>query len=309
MQVHALRMTNDILTDLEAHGFATRTTDLTARGHSPRTIGRAIERGTLLRVCRGWVATSMASQLSIIAIAQGGKLTGTSALASRGTWSGEDRRIHIQVPVNGHGPAKRLTTPIRVFVRPKYAPGQVVRHWAPERHHDRAEPPWRVSVIDALVEVAKDSTSEQFIACVDSALHNRTLSRAGLPTLFSLLPLRFRPLQHELDGSAESGLESICRVLLRPLVRSIETQVRIPGIARGGGDGRVDLLIDGWLVIELDGDEYHDPKVDRGRNATLVRLGYRIHRFGYDQIINQWPEVEATILELLRYPPPGPRRS
>ena len=70
-----------------------------------------------------------------------------------------------------------------------------------------------------------------------------------------------------------------------------------------GGDGRVDLLIDGWLVIELDGDEFHDPVADRERNAALVRLGYRVHRFGYDQVINGWPLVEATVLELLRYPP------
>jgi hypothetical protein len=33
-----------------------------------------------------------------------------------------------------------------------------------------------------------------------------------------------------------------------------------------------------------------------------VRLGYRWHRFGYDQVMYGWPDVEATVVELLRYP-------
>lgn len=66
----------------------------------------------------------------------------------------------------------------------------------------------------------------------------------------------------------------------------------------------MDLLIDGWLVIELDGDEFHDPVADRGRNATLVRLGYRIHRFGYDQVIKGWsPHLGPR--NLLRPEPTG----
>ncbi|MEX1079596.1 MAG: hypothetical protein WED09_10855 [Homoserinimonas sp.] len=46
----------------------------------------------------------------------------------------------------------------------------------------------------------------------------------------------------------------------------------------GCRSGYVDLLLDGWLVIELDGDESHD------------------------QVINGWAGVEATVRELLRHP-------
>jgi hypothetical protein len=184
----------------------------------------------------------------------------------------------------------------------------VVRHWTHERRSNPLEPPWRVSVIDALVQVAKIAPREQFIACVESAVCKKELTRAGIPILFSLLPQRLQSLSSSLDFGSESGLETIARLRLAPCVRRIVTQVKIPGIAKLGGDGRVDLLIDGWLVIELDGDEFHDPVADRERNAALVRLGYRVHRFGYDQVINGWPLVEATVLELLRYPPTAARR-
>lgn len=302
------RMTNDIRFDLQQHGFVTRTAHLIRLGHGRRSIGRAISRGDILRVCEGWVATTDASQTSIIAIANRGKLSGSTALATRGVWDGVDHRIHVQVPVNSHGSVRRVSTPLAAFTPPKHPMRGVVRHWTHERRSNPLEPPWRVSVIDALVQVAKIAPREQFIACVESAVCKKELTRAGIPILFSLLPQRLQSLSSSLDFGSESGLETIARLRLAPCVRRIVTQVKIPGIAKLGGDGRVDLLIDGWLVIELDGDEFHDPVADRERNAALVRLGYRVHRFGYDQVINGWPLVEATVLELLRYPPTAARR-
>ena len=61
------------------------------------------------------------------------------------------------------------------------------------------------------------------------------------------------------------------------------------------------LLFSVERLIELDGDEFHDPVRDRHRNSALVRRGYRIHRFGYDEVIHGWADVEATVRELLHY--------
>ena len=92
---------------------------------------------------------------------------------------------------------------------------------------------------------------------------------------------------------------------MRHLVRTIEVQVPVAGLSGRGGEGTVDFLIDGWLAIETDGDAFHDPAVDRVRNSILVLKGYRWHRFGHQQVIQDWPAVEATVLELLRFPPGG----
>jgi hypothetical protein len=232
-----------------------------------------------------------------------GKLTGPAALASYGIWDALDRRIHIRLARNTHGPVRSSRTPLGTFTSGQYPRTGVQVHWRDERHPEQAREPWRVSVIDALIEVALDFPAEQFLACVESALCTRQLSLAGLPVLFGALPRRFSALRLLIDPNAESGQETLARLRIATFVRDIRSQVWIPGIGPGGRPGRVDLLLDGWLVIELDGDGFHDPAADRKRDAILVRLGYRVHRFGFDQVVGHWDEVEATIRELLRYAP------
>lgn len=301
-------MSPALIEHLTRDGHLTRIIRLTSLGHSEREIERAVSTNELIRVARGWVATSQATHPEVTAVTVGGKLTGSTALASGGIWSGVDRRIHVALSPHSTGRPLSGRSPDR-FPSMRFVDREVVRHWGQERFPESECPPWRVSLIDALIRVARDSSSEHFVASVDSAIHLKALSRAAVPQLFSLLPRRLSHLQDDVDGRAESGIETLPRLRLSSLVRLVEIQVRIPGISRSGGDGRVDILLDGWLVVEADGDEFHDTIVDRERDALLVRLGYRVQRFGYDQIVNRWHEVEATILELLRYPPADVRRA
>ncbi len=300
-------MANHLLFDLQRHGCLSRVSSLRRRGHSGSSIEKAVRDGVVIRVARDWIATPAASQLAVVAVARGGKLTGASALASYGIWDAVDRRIHIALRPNAHGTQIRIAVPIARFTPPRFPPGQVKNHWNREVAPVANEAPWRVSVIDALLIVESESPADQFVACIDSGIHTGGLSRAALPLLFSLLPVRARAVLAHVDPSAESGLESLARQRLKGIARELETQVTIPGIGKTGGSGRVDLLLDKWLVIELDGDEFHDPNADRLRNAVLVRQGFRIHRFGHEQTILDWPAVEATVRELLRYPPSPPK--
>ena len=77
----------------------------------------------------------------------------------------------------------------------------------------------------------------------------------------------------------------------------MESQVEVAGI------GRVDLVIDGWLVIEADGSTWHDDheaiERDRERNGALVLRGYRWHRFGYAQVMDDLPACIAVVRALL----------
>jgi very-short-patch-repair endonuclease len=111
------------------------------------------------------------------------------------------------------------------------------------------------------------------------------------------MPRRIRRLRRHLDPRAESGLETLLRLAIRAAGWNVESQVEIPGV------GRVDLVIDGWLVIEADGSAWHDDheaiELDRERNAALVRAGYRWHRFGYDQIMKDLDGCVAVIAALL----------
>jgi very-short-patch-repair endonuclease len=71
-----------------------------------------------------------------------------------------------------------------------------------------------------------------------------------------------------------------------------EIQVVLAGI------GRVDLLIDGWLIVEVDGAQHADPaqmRRDRARDAAAVRLGFRTVRLTYPDVVHSWPRSLATI--------------
>jgi very-short-patch-repair endonuclease len=98
---------------------------------------------------------------------------------------------------------------------------------------------------------------------------------------------------NEVDGRAESGTESITRVRLRRKGLRVEPQERIPRV------GTVDLVVEGRLVVEVDGREFHTSEdrfeEDRRRDAELVALGYRVLRFSYRQVLYDWPAVERAI--------------
>jgi hypothetical protein len=296
-------MPNHLLHDLQLLGYLAHTTQLNELGHGRRRIENALATGHLLRVCRSWVATPQATTTSVIAVLQRGKLTGPTALASYGVWDAVDRRIHVQLRHNRSASAITPLTPLAAFAHERYLRTGVRRHWSEERHPDAYGFSWRVSVLDALVRVAQDCPAEQFLACVESALNTGQLSRAAIPHLFASLPAGLAALRDKIEPLAESGLETLARLRLSAFVHNIRPQAVIPGINPGGRSGRVDLLLDEWLVIELDGDEFHDPVADRARNAALVRRGYRSHRFGHEQVLNGWADAEATVRELLRYPP------
>ena len=295
-------MKPNLLSLLQQHENLTTTAHLRASGFGRSTLDRYVADGRLIRVCRGWVATTAAYQDAVIAVLHRGKLAGPSALASRGTWDALASRLHVQRTPNSHGipqPGPSLNS-----FRPRdFMPSGVVTRWRPERYADPAEPPWRQSVIDALLYVAKFADYEQFIACVDSALYAGTLGPRGLAELTRLLPARFAHYLDDIEPRSEAGIETLSRVRLNPIVRLIQPQFQVPGISQNGGRGRVDLLIDGWLAFEADGDGWHDPAADRLRDQKLILRGLHPVHFGFHQIVNDWPRVEATVLELLRYPP------
>jgi len=74
----------------------------------------------------------------------------------------------------------------------------------------------------------------------------------------------------------------------------IRRQVRFAGL------GRVDFLIGERLIIEVDGQEFHDRESsfekDRKRDAVLSTLGYRVLRFSYWQVMGEWPLVVAAVM-------------
>ena len=93
-------------------------------------------------------------------------------------------------------------------------------------------------------------------------------------------------------------LESLLRhELLRAGIDGLELQVRLPGV------GRVDVLVDGWLVVEADGHAFHSDRAairrDNDRSARALTEGYLTLRFGYEEIRRAPGSVSAVVTRAL----------
>ncbi|HYI34070.1 MAG TPA: DUF559 domain-containing protein [Glaciibacter sp.] len=274
------------------HNLAKRS-QLRTLGYSARDIGTALEDHRLWPIRRQWLMHQGADAASVRAVALGGRLAAASALSSYGIWVTRSTGLWIQVPES----ASHVS---------QLRPGEH-RLWMREHFTNRSDQQWRMSVQDSLLQYAKLGSEEDVTAAFDSALNTGLLSRSALDDVFSVMPRRLRRLLSRIDGKAASGLETLLRLAAEAEGWHVEIQVEIAGV------GRVDVLIDGWLVIELDGARWHDnhqsQEEDRRRDAELVRRGYRWHRFRSSQVLTQMPlciDVIRTILASGR-PPVSPQ--
>ena len=277
---------------MEQFGFLASRRQLKRMNIGRHRIDRAIADGDLLPVRMGWVATANASQASIIAVLHGARLTGGTALGSYGIWCGDDHRIHLQVPEDSQRVTQAPLTPIPRFTPPRFFVPTLVTHWAPFEIGEGLAPAWRVSISDAIGRFATTEPVEQVAAALESAVTTNRMTRRAVAHIIQRLPKRLHRLSKDLTFLAGSGLETIARMRFDALGFRVVQQVQI-------GIDRVDLVIDGWLVIELDGDQWHEAATDRIRTNRIIRSGYRVLRFGYADIFERWEETVATVMRML----------
>lgn len=99
------------------------------------------------------------------------------------------------------------------------------------------------------------------------------------------------------DGRAESSGETVARIVIEDAGLQVEPQVYIRDV------GRVDLLVEGRLVVEVDGFAYHSDRqrfaADRRRDAALQAMGYRVLRFTWVDVVTRPDYVVAMIRAVL----------
>ncbi len=212
--------------------------------------------------------------------------------------------ISIRPQANAGEPALRWNwdTPLmmsphdpKVRLEPRRRRG-VRLHWLP-LIDDVPRESTCVSIIDALAHAVLCQAPRAAIASLDSALHLGYVTEAGLAEMFRALPAKYRVLSPLVDGRAESGPETLMRLMLRGIGCEIELQVEFAGV------GRVDIVVNGWLVIECDSKEFHDSweqqVKDRDRDLALAARGYVTLRPTAAQIMYRPEEVIAAVKGLL----------
>lgn len=135
------------------------------------------------------------------------------------------------------------------------------------------------------------------MATLDSALRLALIDLDDLDELFRVLPRRYRVLRRLVDRRAESGPESLFRLILRALGVKFEMQVAIDGV------GRVDFVVEGWLIVECDSRQFHstwdEQRRDRRRDQSAAALGFATYRPIAEDIMWHPDEVRAAVVGLL----------
>jgi very-short-patch-repair endonuclease len=93
-----------------------------------------------------------------------------------------------------------------------------------------------------------------------------------------------------------------CDVIARDLFRTaglhVETQVQVPGV------GRVDMIVERCLIVELDGFDFHWDRVsfrkDRKRNNAAVLSGYPSLRYLFEDLVFTPEKVVAEVKAAVR---------
>jgi hypothetical protein len=209
------------------------------------------------------------------AAAHGGMLTCVSLLRLKGVWLlANDRRAHVWLGGKG---------------RRHEHPGCCCQeHWNPGKA--RVGP---VSVETALIHMSRCASELAFFVAFESAWRQNMLSAAARERIRRAVPLVLRRLLEFAVGTSDSGLESIFRYRSRPSGWTVCPQ---PSLRRVG---RVDFIINGRVIVEVDGWEFHTSEAafakDRQRQAEASIQGLETLNFSYHQVLNDWPTIQASI--------------
>lgn len=98
----------------------------------------------------------------------------------------------------------------------------------------------------------------------------------------------------------------ICARRLLPSSERTGPVLRSGQIREFGEIGRVDLVVDGWLVVECDSKAFHSSwdqqREDRRRDQALAALGYVVYRPIAEDILYHPDLVIAALKGLLALP-------
>jgi hypothetical protein len=266
-------------------GGAARRRDLGRLAGAPGALGEAIESGAVRRHARGIYAVTGASPAVVAAATHGAAIGCVSAAELHG--------VAVLTPaVMPH-----LAVPA---ARGRTASG--VRDRCPAVIHREG---WVSPGSPAGVPVAPlDVALARMLLClppaaalvsIDSALNKgRTTPTRIAAALPSTSVVSARVTLSQADGRSMSPLETLARLALRAAGLGVEPAVLVASV------GLVDLVVEGRVVVELDGFEFHRDRhqfqEDRRRDRELVAQGYLVLRFTARDVLRDIDRLVGAVL-------------
>ncbi|TFC92123.1 MULTISPECIES: DUF559 domain-containing protein [Cryobacterium] len=266
---------------------------LNAAGADWRALRAAVETGYLVRARRGHYALPDTDMHILEAVRLGGRLACVSAVANAGIFVLDSAFAHIHLDPT----ASRLRAPHDRFQQlTSQNRDGVELHWG-QLLDPRGGTEFRIGLADALVQGFRCQESSFAIASLENALHQKLLAAHAVAQVFAALPAEFQRLRPLIDSRSESGQESVLRLVFLGAGFHVEIQVEI------GGVGRVDMIVEGRIVVEADSRQFHEgweaQARDRTRDCDLAMLGYLSLRVLYRDIIHNPERVIAAVIGLL----------
>ncbi len=245
-----------------------------------RLLEAAIRDGSLVRVSRGAVALPRCAADVQTAASVGGRATCLSALR----WWGvavldETDAAHV---ATSSGRGSRVASDLVVIHRDSRIDLQGSRRV--------------VDVGTALRHAARCVDFASLVVACDSAL-NLGLLGAGSLSACGFSAGALASLNASVDPRAESPLETLARMELVDAGMQVWPQARVEDV------GRVDLLVNRRVAVELDGREYHSApgafRRDRARDRELAARGFSIARFAASDVLAQDGRVARSVTRIL----------
>lgn len=276
---------------LRAHGGAARRAWLVRTRGDVARLADAIGSGAVRRVGRGVYALPGADRDVVTAAVHNARLGCLSALSRAGV-------AVLRAPDQPH-----MSVGWERGARPSALRGRfpAVIH----REHAMPSGPTSVTVASALARALVCRPAREALVSVDSALN---LRRVTLDEVRLALPrdaLAARLALNLADAHSRSPLETIARLELVGRGLDVRAGVVIHMV------GEVDLLVEGRVVVELDGYAFHSGREafreDRRRDRELALQGYVVLRFTAEEVLRQsWrlvAAVRAALASTRRIPP------
>jgi len=268
----------DVRGALERCGGAARRPVLRGLGVDDAALRRAVRAGVLLQPDRGLYALPTAPAEFVDLVRNRELLTCASAASHYGLWA-------LPCPGPAHVHHRRAEA---VRGGGVHHPGL---HLPPHRYKPVA------ALADVLIHALRCLPFAESLVMVESAVARGDMT---VEFLRQRLPGprngRARDVLTWVDRGADSLLETLARTYFRQVGIRVDPQVYLERV------GQVDLLLEGWLVVELDGRhhaEWAQVRKDHRRNNESVLQGYTVLRYYYADVVFSPADMVSQVLSVL----------
>lgn len=262
---------------------------------SARDIRQAVDAGAIVRIARGRYALPGADDALVAAVRVGGVVSRLSAAQAWG-WPVKTPPPRPQVTIR-RGSRSQASDREGVDVAWADLPPSAVRSGR------------ITSPVQTVLDCSRTLPFDEALCVADSALRSGTVRPAELVVAAESSPRTGRAaalhVAHHADARAANPFESCLRaVAITVPGLTVTPQLTIPRV------GRVDLAdVALRIVIEGDSFEFHshpaDFRRDIRRYTALVREGWRVLRFCWEDAMYQQGYVAAVLGDLVRQPAPN----